>query len=175
MAGLRTGLVWEMQGHLLNEENQQEKGVGQRKDGKLLEYWRISYNEDTETLCHLAKQFSQRGGKGSGIKHVGWALQCGMDIAYCHTSESWTYFSPSNEDGFLLSGDFLRQTDLEPHLREKEIRKTVLFLECSRSQITFYLWMTKGKTPISLYQRSVRFTIQITPGLDPGWLTLSKT
>lgn len=40
------------------------------KDEKLLESWRISNSEDTETPCQLAKEVSQRDGKGSGIKHV---------------------------------------------------------------------------------------------------------
>lgn len=44
----------------------------------------------------------------------------------------------------LLSGDFLIQGDLEPHLRKK-IRNTFLFLECFSSQATFNFRMTKAK------------------------------
>lgn len=80
------------------KKTSKKKGPGQRKEEKVLESWRISDNEDTETLHQLAKEVSRRGGKGSGIKHVGWALQHDMDMENCH--DFWIlkiFFSLSNK------------------------------------------------------------------------------
>lgn len=52
------------------------------KDEMLAESWRIS-NQDMETAHQLEKEVSPRGGKGSNKKHVGWALQGGMDMEDC--------------------------------------------------------------------------------------------
>lgn len=63
-------------------EPARKTSLGQMKDEKLPELWRIS-NQDMETSHQLAKEVSPRGGKGSSIKHVGWALQDGMDMGDC--------------------------------------------------------------------------------------------
>lgn len=71
--------------------------LGQMKDKKLPESWRIS-DQDMETPHQLAKDVSPRGGKGSSIKHMGWGLQDGMDMENATISEFWKYFSLSNKD-----------------------------------------------------------------------------
>lgn len=123
--------------------------------------------------CQLTKQVSQRGGKQSGIKHVGWALQGGMDMESCHSFWILTIFLSLRM--VLLSGDSLSRETLNPIWEKKRNQKANFVSRVL--QVTDHLSFVndQGKKSMSLYQKSVIFTIQITPGLDLGWLMLSKT
>lgn len=79
----RVGLTWGGQGNPINEENLQEKQAW----GK----WKMRSYQSCEELAtrtwrhHISwqKRSAQGVVKGSSIKHVGWALQDGMDMGDC--------------------------------------------------------------------------------------------
>lgn len=98
MAGWRVGLTWEVQGHLLDEENWQEKKAWGK--GKVRSYWSPEELATTRTQRHHVSW--QRRSAKEVVREVAWNMWDGLCNAVwawriATTSESWRYFSLSNK------------------------------------------------------------------------------